>query len=126
MDSNLKRMIAKFLAECRESDGGYAPVTESDMEQLEAIIAILVSTKFEPDPDGDFPVEWKLINRNTHHGMHYRPVPYSLDAGPESALDIHQAITLNFGLANDDMSRYHREFEDVLRGAVRDHKKKGG
>lgn len=126
MDENLKDMIEGFLAERRESDGGYAPVTDLDMEQLYTIMDMLLDRKFGEDPDGDLPIEYKLINRNLYFGMHYRPIPYSLDAGPESALDIHQAITLNFGLATDDMVRYHRKFEGVLRGAVRDLKKKGG
>lgn len=123
MDENLKNMIEGFLKDRRESDGGYAPVTEADMNRLDGIIATLVALKFDEDPDDDRPVVWRLINRNTHQGMHYRPVPYSLDDGPESALDIHQAITLNFRLATEDMNRYHREFEDVLRGAVQDREK---
>ncbi len=128
MDPKLHQKIEDFIAEKRESDGGYAPVIERDMELLEEIIEGLVEAKFERDPDGDLPVEWNLINRHTHLRMHYRPLrydhkiegwgekdPMSREERVKASLELHHAVTLNFNIATTELERYHNHIERRLR-----------
>ena len=72
----LDKLIDSFLAEKRVSGGGFALVTEQDYDQLNEIIDTLVALKWSPDPDGDRPINWKLIDRTKFEPMHYFPVPY--------------------------------------------------
>lgn len=72
----LNILIDEFLAVRRESDGGYAPVTEKDLEQLDTIIYKLIGMKWAMDPDGDLPIDFKIIDRTRFEPMHYDPVPY--------------------------------------------------
>ena len=124
MDDRLFFLITTFLAEERKSEGSWAPVTDEDMDGLHDIIERLIELKFEEDCDGDHPVEWKLINRTTHHRMHYRPLRYDHhiedhEMTPRERIDaelnLHQAVTLNFNIATQDMERYHRHIENTHR-----------
>lgn len=123
MDVELIRLIEKFLRNHRESDGGgWAPVTGEDWEDLHNVIDKLVELKWDPDCDNDLPIEFQLINRNTHHRMAYTPVPYSsrireLEGRQaiQGKLDVHHAVTLNFNLAHSDLEHYLRGHEDDLR-----------
>lgn len=72
----LNILIDEFLAVRRESDGGYAPVTEMDLEQLDTIIYKLIGMKWAIDPDGDLPIDFKIIDRTRFEPLHYEPVPY--------------------------------------------------
>lgn len=76
MKAKTQKLIDKFLAERRTSDGGYAPVTEDDLNLLYQVVDSLLLEKLQEDPDGDLPVEIRIVNRHTHERMHYRPVPY--------------------------------------------------
>jgi hypothetical protein len=60
-------LIHKFLDEPRESEGGYALVTDDDMTLLSEIVQELIVRKCERDPDGDLPIEFALINRREKH-----------------------------------------------------------
>lgn len=123
MDANLLMLIEKFLQKRRESDGGgWSPVTGEDWEDLHNIIDLLIEAKWDPDCDNDLPIEFFLINRNTHHRMSYAPVPYSsrireLEGRQaiQGKLDVHHAVTLNFNLAQSDLDHYLRGHEDDLR-----------
>lgn len=97
-----------------ESDGGYAPVGQESLDELHALIMILIEARWETDEDGDLPVEFRLVNRNTFQRLHFQPVPYgsvsrqhqnlhpdSIEALLLDAKEEH-AHTLNLGLAVDE------------------------
>lgn len=69
--------IEKFLKERRESNGGgWAPVTDEDMELFHAVLYSLIEAKWGADADGDRPMEYKLIDRTQYRPLHYFPIPY--------------------------------------------------
>jgi hypothetical protein len=76
MKAKTQKLIDKFLAERRVSDGGYAPATEDDINLLYQVVDSLLLEKWQEDLDGDLPVDIKIVNRHTHERMYYRPVPY--------------------------------------------------
>jgi len=98
----LDRLIDRFLAEKRKSDGGYAPVTEQDWSQLNEIIDTLVMLKWSPDPDGDWPIDWKLIDRTQYEPMHYHPVPY--DHKTVAKLERLSTVAMNATIATDELN----------------------
>jgi hypothetical protein len=57
--------INEFLAERKESSpgGGWAPVTQDELQELNAIIHDLIELKYEYDADHDLPVTWGLTDR---------------------------------------------------------------
>ena len=88
--AQLDALIDLFLAEHRESDGGYARITPGDLDLLHDIIRELIELKCDEDPDGDRPIEFTIVNRRTHEPMHYAPVPYrdGGEDGPDVIEDI--------------------------------------
>lgn len=70
--------VDKFLAEKRVSTGGWAPCSDADLAELSDLIDRLITAKFGPDPDGDYPVRFQLVNRLTHESLRFDPVPYPL------------------------------------------------
>lgn len=72
----LQTLIELFLSERRESDGGWAPVTKKDFDCLVAILGTLIAEKWAPDPDGDRPINYKLIDRTRFEPEHYFSLPY--------------------------------------------------
>lgn len=111
----LSNLINKFLAERRKSDGGYAPVTETDLEQLHAIINRLITLKWGPDPDGDWPINWHIIDRTRFEPMHYAPVPYEHMATGEAALERLNTVLLNANIANRELDVTLRILQNILR-----------
>lgn len=84
-------IIDKFLAQRIPSHGGRAPVTEADFEALSIIINLLIESKWEPDADGDYPVEFHLVDRTRFEPAHFLDLPYLFkitSPGPE--LDMYQ------------------------------------
>jgi hypothetical protein len=72
-------LIDKFLEKktpCSRG-GGWAPVTQEELEQFYEIIGKLVETKYQADADGDHPIEYILIDRNGFEGLPFRPMPYA-------------------------------------------------
>ena len=70
--------INAFLSERRESpDGGWARITTQDCLDLSEIIHLLVILKCEPDPDGDRPINWNIVNRRMFEPQFWNDVPYS-------------------------------------------------
>jgi hypothetical protein len=69
--------IEDFL-EVRELsvNNGFALVSKEDFAALVEIIDALVEAKWAPDPDGDYPIETLVINRNNHERLPYRAVAY--------------------------------------------------
>ena len=95
----LNEMIAAFLAERRESDGGYAPVTRDDIRQLYDIIYKLIELKWENDPDGDGPMSAKLIDHTKGHMSYFQPIPHKDDVAA------FQIAVSNLHVASEDMRR---------------------
>jgi len=73
------RFVDAFLEERRESDGGWAPITHEDITLLNLVIRALVWAKCGADPDGDRPIEWKLIDRTRYGRDSFLPVRYPHD-----------------------------------------------
>jgi hypothetical protein len=92
MKKNLKDLINSFLSEPRKSSGGYAPVTEADMHDLHNIIGQLINEKWEDDPDGDSPIDYKLIDRTKYEPDHFYTLPYV--NGPNSDLENYLDLAL--------------------------------
>lgn len=76
----LIQRIDAFLAVRKKSDGGFAPVTETEMEELDEIVGGLIAAKYEKDPDGDLPVRYKLLDRTRYDPDHYVPVASTVRA----------------------------------------------
>lgn len=105
----LAKSIDEFLTERRKSDGGYAPVTELDFNQLCTIIDRIVKMKWSKDPDGDLPIEVEVIDRTRFEPMHYAPVPYEHEV--KNALE--QGQRLSIVLMNSQIAS--RELDITLR-----------
>jgi hypothetical protein len=74
--TRIHNLIDEFLTERRESRGGWAEVTKDDVKLLSKIISALIKAKCEEDPDGDFPIEFLLINRRVERLPYFDTVPY--------------------------------------------------
>lgn len=107
--------INEFLTDRRMSDGGWAPVTERDLEQLYTIMMRIIEMKWGPDPDGDRPINWKIIDRTRFWPMHYVPVPYEHKAKDDLALEHLFAVATNANIANEELSTALRVLQDKLR-----------
>jgi hypothetical protein len=59
----------------RKSTGGWAEVPEWDRDELSALIRDLVKFRYEPDPDGDRPMEWQLCDRTRQEPFRFRDSP---------------------------------------------------
>lgn len=112
MTKKLQEKIDAFLTTKRKTSGGYAPVTGKDLDQLLGIIQYLFEAKWERDPDGDLPLEFKLIDRTRFEPMHFMPVPYmGLKSSPEqmeAALEMH---IFNLNIAHERFSGAYRILE---------------
>lgn len=113
MKNSLVIKLERFLRERRRSSGGYAEVRPKDMDGLYKIFRELIELKFEKDPDGDLPVEFKLVDRTRFEPMHFEVVPYLGIARCESlTLDQKQDILdthmMNLSIAHDRLANAHR------------------
>lgn len=116
--AHLDQLIDHFLEDHRESDGGYAKVTTDDIHLLYKIIRELIDIKCDRDPDGDFPIEFEIVNRRTHESMHYGQVPYRdpICEGQDSIpfMEMVRVLQMNLNIAasrldNEFSVEYHRE-----------------
>ncbi len=73
----VRQAILSLLEERRESDGGYALVTDEDMVRFHAVMDALIVEKWGSDADGDRPMQYKLIDRTKYWPMHFDPVLYA-------------------------------------------------
>jgi len=100
--SHLTNLIGHFLKDRRESDGGFAKITQGDINLLYEIVELLVERKCERDPDGDMPIEFEIVNRRTHEPMHYGPVPYrdgTEDRDSVPFIEMVQVLQMNLNIA---------------------------
>jgi hypothetical protein len=79
MQDELVKLIADFLVEKKESNGGYAPVETEEVHTLNVIITRLLEAKYERDPDGALPIDWVLVDRTReyHPFLHYSSMRYA-------------------------------------------------
>lgn len=79
MKSSLEiiEMLEDFLEHREPSvNNGFALVSKEDYVKLGQIIDEVIEAKWEPDPDGDYPINFCIINRHQREPMHYRAVTY--------------------------------------------------
>ena len=120
------RFLSWFSKPKVKSDGGYAKVSDAEFAELADLIHVLIEARWGSDEDGDLPIEFALVNRTTHHRLHFMPVPYGAGCGhhqdlnPESAdaflvdAEEHLGHMLNLRIAWDDATRMEG---DLLRRA---------
>lgn len=73
---SINEQIKVFLMEKRVSDGGWAPVKPGDIRELSDIIINIARLKWEPDPDGDRPIQCILLDRTKYQPLYFKPLPY--------------------------------------------------
>ena len=78
MNKTLQNRIESFLSEKRKSSGGWAEITDGDVAALSVIIDQLIKLKCEPDPDGDYPINFALVNRRVGRWP-FKPITISYD-----------------------------------------------
>lgn len=122
----LTAKLEAFLATRSRGDGGWAPVSERDLEDLYGIMNLVLETKYEQDVDGDLPVQYQLVDRTRCEPMHFMPVPYSHNAETEeqimSNLDTH---LVNLEIATSavrNASHLRRHFVDMRLRAKKEKK----
>lgn len=86
--THLDNLIDRFLEDHRESRGGWAKVTPTDVGLLAEIVQWLIELKCDPDPDGDYPIEFRIINRRIYEGLRFHAVPYEHKAEQRERLRI--------------------------------------
>lgn len=96
--ATLNSKIDAFLKERRRSrGGGWAEVTEEDIQDLDEIIGLLVDLKSDRDADNDQTIQWSLVNRRVQEGCPFTAPPYS-----HNDIEDHlAAVELNFEIAFD-------------------------
>lgn len=65
---DLRNRIEAWLAKPQQLSirNGFADVSSGDVEELDDLIRALVKYRYAPDPDGDRPILWSLLNWRTH------------------------------------------------------------
>jgi len=102
-------LLNNFLASGQNSDphGGWSPVSNDEMSELQNIIYALIRLKWAEDNDGDLPIEFKLINRNVSHRLNYIPMPYTHhdDITIQEVNEALQIASINLSVAFNEMER---------------------
>jgi hypothetical protein len=122
-------LVDTFLAERRKSEGGWAEITNDDIQQLEKIVLSLVKAKCQADPDGDYPIQFRIVNRRTHEHLSFQAVPYLEDIPyhygpkadgfprvkdydyPKNLYDIARVVWMNRQIAETAADHVWRMFE---------------
>jgi hypothetical protein len=77
--------VRKFVQnKSRSLDSGYAIVTKKDVEEMYDLIERMVELRFAQDSDGDYPIDFKLIDRTRFQSSHYRLIPQPEDFDNET------------------------------------------
>lgn len=104
---HIHKLIDKFCEVQSLSTGGYAPVAEGDIDKLHRIINAIIEAKYGPDPDGDTPIDFRLIDRTNFRPMHYFNVPYEHNAKTEEQTEeLLDLLLRNVSIANDALSTH--------------------
>lgn len=97
--------IHEFLKEHRQSTGGWAEIEDEDVSDLCHIIQDLIKLKCDEDPDGDYPIEFDLVNRLKGRFPHFHSIPYDDTYGPQATRD---ALIGNARMALDALETHFR------------------
>ena len=104
MSDELVRLIQAFLSERRHSDDcGWATVEQQDLNQLECILYALIEAKWDADTDGDYPIEYVLVDRTKYVRDNFFSIPYVHEANAESRLKIVQDCMRNVLIAQGQL-----------------------
>lgn len=112
--------LEKFLATRSKSSGGYAPVADKDIEDLNRIVRLLIEKKYEPDPDGDLPVTFRFIDRTKYQGSHFLLIPHLHSASNEATPDAQaafraiEAAHVNLQMAQDQLRQTMHDFQFMV------------
>jgi len=106
---DLFQNINNFLAERKESSpgGGWAPVTQKEIEAMYDIINALIELKYEYDADHDLPMTVRLLDRTMFKSSFYDPMfqDKAFDGYTEAdvaKLNLGRAV-MNVGIAADEV-----------------------
>jgi hypothetical protein len=80
---HLHARMSSWLNNVRMSTGGWAEITEDDVDELWYLVDGLIHLKCDSDPDGDVPIDFLLVDRTKNERMCFRPVPYGNDEDTE-------------------------------------------
>lgn len=70
-------MLEDFLEHREPSvNNGFALVSKEDFDTFVGIVYEIINAKWEPDPDGDFPINARIINRHFKEVIPYTAVTY--------------------------------------------------
>lgn len=107
---DIHEKINKFLSEKKESYGGWAEVEDSDIVALKEIIHDLIDEKCSPDPDGDRPIEFILVNRRKEQSICFEPVPYWWAHQDVDLNDCFEIIVGNLSIASNELLQFTKTF----------------
>lgn len=99
----LNHLIDEWLADYRESDGGWAAITREDIFDLYSIVRCLINLKCQADPDGDRPIDFHLVNRTQYWPLQFCNVPYDHES---PASDVLKALLSNATRANGQLDNF--------------------
>jgi len=113
---NLTKMLEAFLKKKSESqNGGFAKVSEGEIEDLYKIIRCILELKYEKDASGDIPVDFRLVDRTKFERLHYIPVPYEHKAkNDDERMDILSVLNLNLSIASRELDT-HVRIQNLIR-----------
>jgi hypothetical protein len=110
--------VNAFLESRNLSAGGWAPCSQQDLDQLSELINGLISLKFEADPDGDVPVQFRLINRTQCWPLHFHPLLYE-DKQPAGTTMTHEdVLLLNLQRATGNLREAARQVDQCQMSLV--------
>jgi len=119
---SLFQNINDFLAERKESSpgGGWAPVTQKEMEAMYDIINGLIELKYEYDADHDLPMTVRLLDRTMFKSSFYDPMfqDHAFDGYTEAdiaKLNLSRAV-MNVGIAADEVKLATRVLDMHITG----------
>lgn len=101
-------LLSNFLKEKKLSDGGYAPVSKEDEEELSKIFYKIITAKWGKDPDGDYPIEFSITNRHKYERKSFVNLPYEHKAKNEKEFD------RTFQIAMCNLSIAMRKVENLM------------
>jgi len=137
---SLNNRIDKLLKKKIKSHGTWGKVTMEDLEEMCEIFCGIIELKYQPDADGEYPVDFMINDRTTCEPLQFSPLPYPPkyeggEPGPEDMLrdmvrfDMAQSnLELAAGLLSETMKpmrKYMSDFRDnTLELLAEDHVEK--
>jgi flagellar biosynthesis component FlhA len=119
---NDKKEIDSFIEEVKKFvqnkscslDSGYAVVAKKDIDEMYDLIERMVELRFELDSDGDYPIDFKLIDRTRFQSSNYRLIPHPEDFDNETLEEqwkIAKIAKINLENAQEQFNREWRMLE---------------